>query len=305
MRISCDRYVGFLVVAYDHARQEEVTRMAGRYSPSARRRRLSALLRKMREERGLTIDEVSRRLDWPSGKLSRMERNEWKRPSPRDMQDLAEVYELSPEMREAVINLARESRVRGWWVEYRDVLRGGLADFEAGASMIRTYEALLIPGLLQTPDYAAAVMRSGRVMDGDDITRKVAGRMRRQQVLEGDDPLYLWALIDEAALRKQVGGREVMTAQIQRLIDMAARPNVDIQVVRDSFGAHAAIDGSFMILDFQDPADPPMVYLETATDDLYLEDPKVVQRYVGIFGHTCSAAETPQRSVAYLKNLIA
>lgn len=279
--------------------------MAERYSPSARRRRLSALLRRMREERQMKIDDVNRELGWPSGKLSRMERNDWKRPSPRDMQDLAGVYQLDPKMRDAIVNLAKEARVRGWWVEYRDVLRGGLPDFEAGASMIRTYEALLIPGLLQTPDYAATVLRSGRVMDGDHIARKVAGRMRRQQVLEGDEPLHLWAVIDEAALRKRVGGRDVMAAQIRHLIDMAARPNIDIQVVRDEFGAHPAVDGGFMILDFPDPADPPLVYVETATEDLYLENPQTIQRYVGIFGHVCSAAATPESSLAYLESLIA
>ncbi|GLU49041.1 helix-turn-helix domain-containing protein [Nocardiopsis ansamitocini] len=275
-----------------------------RYSPSARRRRLSALLKRMREERKLKIDDVNKNLGWASGKLSRMERNEWKLPSPRDMKDLAEVYDLSEEMREAVVSLAREARLRGWWVEFRDVLRGGLADFETGASLIRTFEGLLTPGLLQTPDYAAAVLRGGRVLSSTDIDRKVAGRMRRQEVLASDDPPRLWAVIDEAALRKRVGGDDVMTAQIRHLIGMAERPNVDIQVLRDSAGSHAAMDGSFMILDFPDPADLPLVYMETATEDLYLEKPQVIQHYVSVFGHICSAAESPEASVAFLESLI-
>ncbi|SHK59515.1 Helix-turn-helix domain-containing protein [Nocardiopsis flavescens] len=274
-----------------------------RYSPSARRRRLSALLRRVREDRGLKIDDVNRQLGWASGKLSRMERNEWKLPSPRDMKDLAEVYELPEDMREALMSLAREARVRGWWVEFRDVLRGGLADFESGASMIRTFEALLVPGLLQTPAYAAAILRGGRVLTDEDINRKVAGRMRRQEILTEDGP-QVWAIVDEAALRKQVGGPEVMRAQIRHLVEMAEQPNVDIQVIRDNQGSHAAMDGSFMILDFPDPADLPLVYIETATEDLYLEQPEAIQHYVGIFGHICSAAETPEASVSHLESLI-
>lgn len=274
-----------------------------RYSPSARRRRLSALLRQTREERGLRIDAVNKELGWSSGKLSRMERNEWKLPSVRDMKDLADLYDLPDSMREAITSLARESRVRGWWVEFRDVLRGGLADFESGASMIRTFEALLVPGLLQTPDYAAAILRGGRVLSDEDIDRKVAGRMRRQDILTDDGP-RVWAVVDEAALRKQVGGPEVMSAQIRHLIDMAECPNIDIQVIRDAQGSHAAMDGSFMVLDFPDPADLPLVYIETATEDLYLEQPAALQHYVSIFGHICSAAETPEASVRYLETLI-
>lgn len=275
-----------------------------RYSPSARRRRLSAVLRRLREERGKTIDGVNKELGWASGKLSRMERNEWKLPSVRDMKDLAEVYDLPDDMREAIGALAREARVRGWWVEYRDVLRGGLADFETGASMIRTFEALLVPGLLQTPDYAAAILRGGRVLSGEDIDRKVAGRMRRQEILESDDAPRVWAVVDEAAIRKRVGGPDVMAAQIRHLVDMAERPNIDIQVLRDGAGSHAAMDGAFLILDFPDPADLPLVYIETATEDLYLEQPETIQNYVSIFGHICSAAESPEASVRCLESLI-
>lgn len=275
-----------------------------RYSPSARRRRLSALLRRMREERGLKIESVNRELGWASGKLSRMERNEWKLPSMRDMKDLGEVYKLSDDMREAIVSLAREARVRGWWIEYRDVLRGGLADFESGASMIRTFEALLIPGLLQVPDYAAAILRGGRVLSDKDIDRKVEGRMRRQEILASEEAPQVWAVVDEAALRKTVGGASVMREQIRHLVAMAERPNIDIQVIRDNAGSHAAMDGSFMILDFPDPADLPLVYIETATEDLYLEQPEAIQRYVTIFGHICSAAESPEASVRYLESLI-
>jgi len=275
-----------------------------RYSPSARRRRLSALLRRMREERSLKIESVNKQLGWASGKLSRMERNEWKLPSVRDMKDLSEVYELSEEMREALMSLARESRVRGWWIDYKDVLRGGLADFESGTSMIRTFEALLIPGLLQTPEYAAAMLRGGRVLGDEDIARKVAGRVKRQDILALDSPPRVWAVLDEAALRKRVGSDDVMSAQVRHLVQMAERPNIDIQVIRDTAGSHAAMDGSFMLLDFPDPADLPLVYIETATEDLYLEQPEAIQHYVGIFGHICSAAESPDASVQFLESLL-
>lgn len=275
-----------------------------RYSPSARRRRLSALLRNMREERNLKIDSVNKELGWSSGKLSRMERNEWKLPSVRDMKDLAELYELPGDMQEAIVSLARESRVRGWWVDFKDVLRGGLADFESGASMIRTFEALLIPGLFQTPDYAAAVLRGSRVLSDGDIRRKVAGRMRRQEILASEGAPHVWVVIDEAALRKRVGGDKVMTEQIRHLTAMAERPNIDIQVLRDRAGSHAAMEGAFMILDFPDPADLPLVYIETATEDLYLEQPEAIQNYVSTFGHICSSADSPEDSVQYMESLI-
>jgi len=258
----------------------------------------------MREERSLKIESVNKQLGWASGKLSRMERNEWKLPSVRDMKDLSEVYELSEEMREALMSLARESRVRGWWIDYKDVLRGGLADFESGTSMIRTFEALLIPGLLQTPEYAAAMLRGGRVLGDEDIARKVAGRVKRQDILALDSPPRVWAVLDEAALRKRVGSDDVMSAQVRHLVQMAERPNIDIQVIRDTAGSHAAMDGSFMLLDFPDPADLPLVYIETATEDLYLEQPEAIQHYVGIFGHICSAAESPDASVQFLESLL-
>ncbi|KOX16747.1 DNA-binding protein [Nocardiopsis sp. NRRL B-16309] len=258
----------------------------------------------MREERNLKIESVNKQLGWASGKLSRMERNEWKLPSVRDMKDLAELYELSEEMHEALTSLARESRVRGWWVDYKDVLRGGLADFESGASMIRTFEALLIPGLLQTPAYADAILRGGRVLSDESIARKVTGRMRRQEILASREPPQVWAVVDEAALRKKVGGPEVMATQIRHIIKMAERPNIDVQVLRDDVGSHAAMDGSFMILDFPDPADLPLAYIETATEDLYLEQPEAIQHYVSVFGHICNAADTPEASVAYLESLI-
>lgn len=275
-----------------------------RYSPSVRRRRLSALLRQLREERGLRIDDVNKRLEWASGKLSRMERNEWKRPSIRDMQDLAGVYQLGDEMKDALVSLAREARTRGWWVDYKDILRGGLADFEGGASMIRSYESIIIPGLLQTPQYASAILRGGRLLADEEITRKVAARMQRQSILDQDNPPRLWVVIDEAALAKSVGGREVMQQQIRHLIEMAERPNVDVQVVRNEVGSHAAMDGAFVILDFPTPEDLPLAYIETATEDLYVENPEAIQQYVSIFGHTCGVADSPEDTAVFLRSLL-
>ena len=220
------------------------------------------------------------------------------------MKDLADLYDLSDPMRQAIVSLARESRVRGWWVDYKDVLRGGLADFESGASMIRTFEALLVPGLFQTPEYAAAVLRGSRVLSDEDIDRKVSGRMRRQEVLTSTDAPHVWVVVDEAALRKTVGGQEVMKGQIQHLIDLAEHPNIDIQVLRDEMGSHAGMEGAFMILDFPDPAELPLVYIGTATEDLYLEEPEAIQNHVGIFGHLCSAADSPEASVRFLETLV-
>lgn len=252
----------------------------------------------------MRVNDVDAQLDWSSGKISRMERNEWKLPSVRDMEDLARLYDVDDSIRQALAALARQARTRGWWVQHKDVLRGSLPDWESGASMIRTYEGMLVPGLMQAPDYAAAILRSGRVLSDEEIRRRVDLRMQRQSILDQDDAPRLWAIIDEAALRKRIGDEKVMRGQIERLLTMAERPNVDLSVIRDDSGAHPALSESFVILDYPDPADLPLVYLETATEDLIIEDPEAIQHYVQMFGHTYNAGASPEESVLHLESLL-
>ncbi|MDF5758812.1 helix-turn-helix transcriptional regulator [Spongiactinospora sp. TRM90649] len=275
------------------------------YSPTVRRRRLSSLLRQLRQSAGFHADEVARRLEWTASKLTRMERNEWKLPSVRDVRDLLDVYGVTDKaQREAVITLAREARQRGWWEEYKDVFElGSVPEFEAEAAKILTFQALLVPGLLQTADYAAAVFRGGQVVREETISRRVEARMARQQILEGKKPPILWAVIDEAALTKHVGGVAVMRQQLLHIAKMAERPNIGVQVIPHTVGAHAAAENSFTILEFATPDDPSIVNIGMITGDLYLEKPEEVRTYVLAYDHVRASALSADASLAYLAGL--
>ncbi|GII86046.1 transcriptional regulator [Sphaerisporangium siamense] len=274
-------------------------------SPTVKRRRLSHVLRQLRQSADLTATEAAKRLEWDPSKVARMERNQWKLPNVHDIRLLLDLYGVTDgRQREVLITLARESRQRGWWANYEDVFRSSLPDFEAGASVIRTYEALLIPGLLQTAAYAAAIWRAGQVLDEHTdhvIERHVQARLARQQVLTRESPPQLLTVIDEAALIKVVGGPTVMREQLHHLIRMAASANVTIQVLPNSSGAHAAMTGGFAIMDFSSPADDPsLVYMETATENLWLETPEKHQQYALIFSRVQASALSPEESVTCL-----
>lgn len=276
-------------------------------SPTVKRRRLSAELRKLRLTAKLTADEVAKQLEWAPSKVTRIERNEWKLPRVRDIRDLLDLYEVHDQgVREALITLAREARQRGWWVDYQDVLGPrSVAEFEAEAAKICMFEALLIPGLLQTADYAAAVFRGGRVLDQALVERRIAARLARQEILEREDPPHLWVVLDEAALRKKVGGAEVMRAQLLHVVDMCSRPNIAVQVVPDDVGAHAAMSGAFVIYEYATTEDSTLVYVETGTGDLFLEKAEEVLRYTVKYDHVRALALSEEASVAHLEYLAA
>ncbi|MGW4639246.1 helix-turn-helix domain-containing protein [Sphaerisporangium sp. NPDC004334] len=273
-------------------------------SPTVKRRRLSAALRQLRVESGLTAAEVAKQLDWDPSKITRMERDEWKRPAPHDIRGLLDLYRVTDERRrDALLTLARESRQRGWWADYQDVFRTSLPDFEAGASMIRTYEAVVIPGLLQTSAYMMAIFRGGQVLHETVFERHVHARLARQEILRRQDPPTLVAVIDEAALLKMIGGRDVMRDQARQLLELARQPNITIQVLPNSVGAHSALDGPFVILDFPSPDDPSLIHLATLTDSLWLETPEEIQRYTLTFSQAQASALPPDESVRYLSEL--
>lgn len=275
------------------------------YSPTVRRLRLSAALRKLREDAGRNATEVAKVLGWPTSKLTHLERGEAKRPKPEDVDSLLRVYGVTdPRERETLLGLARDTRYRGWWRGYGDVFRGVLPDLEGGASEIRTYEALYIPGLLQTQDYAAAVFAS----EGHDqaaIERRVVARMVRQQILAREHPPTLLALVDEAALRKLIGGLLVMRDQLLHLVKSASRPHVSVRVVPDSAGAHPGMMGAFVLLGFPSAGDPRMVYLESARTSLCLERPEDIALYDGIFDRVCAVALSPGESVRLITAIAA
>lgn len=275
------------------------------HSPTVRRRRLSAALRQYRKDAGLQADEVAKQLGWAPSKVTRIERNEWRLPRRKDVAAMLDVYGITDERRDAMLALVDQARQRGWWEEYRDVLGGALPEFEAEAAQIHSFEALLVPGLLQTPRYAAAVFRGGQVLEAAEVERRVQARLARQVILDRPEPPILWAVIDESALLKHVGGPDVMREQLGHLVRMAERPNIGVQVVPNAVGAHASMTGPFTILTYPSPDDPSLVYVEqSATGDLFLEKTEEVDRYRLKYDHICASALSADASVEYLSDLI-
>ena len=269
------------------------------HSPTMRRRRLAAELLRLREAAGLTQEEVAGRLEWDPSKLSRIE-NRQVGIIARDLRKLLDMYGVTDgEQREGYFAMAREGKQRAWWQSYGDVIPseyGTLIGLETEAVTISSYGQELVPGLLQTADYARAVIRAFRPDDtADEITRRVEVRLARQAVLARDDPPRLWAVISEAVVRRAVGGQAVMAAQLRALASERERAVVTVQVLPFSAGEHPAMAGSFVILDFPDP-EPAAVYLENASSALYLERITDVQRYAGMFRFVQAAALGPKES---------
>ncbi|MDA8370159.1 MAG: helix-turn-helix transcriptional regulator [Nocardiopsaceae bacterium] len=275
-------------------------------SPSVRRRRLGAQLRRLREDAGYTLAETSDRLGWAKAKIGKLETSELKTVKPTDLDALLTLYNVTDEATRAEMHqLARDAKIRGWWWKYRDVFgREPLPDFEAEASLIRTYEVATIPGLLQTPEYAGAVFRGGRYSAPEQIQRQVEARMERREILHRfENPPRLCAVIDEAALRRPMGSEQVMQTQFEYLLRIGQLPNIDIQVLPFEAGAHAALGNAFTILDFPEPLDPTIVYTDNVGSGLFEEARDEVDRYVAVFGEVQAAALTTQRSAEFIEDI--
>jgi transcriptional regulator with XRE-family HTH domain len=271
-------------------------------SPTVRGRRLRYELRRLREQAGLTRDEVARRLDWSGSKISRIETGQ-SRAQTGDVRDLLDIYGIHGGEAEALVQLAREARKRGWWTAYNDVFTGTYVGLEAEASAMRTYQPQIIPGLLETEDYTRALIRAGLVRaEPEEIDRRVQARMARQAVLTRPDAPSIWAVLDEPTIRRPVGGSGVMQAQLRHLIDVSAAPNskITLQILPFSVGAHPGLSGPFVILDFPSPEDPPVIYLETATDGLYLEETAEIERYTLMFDHLRASALSSSESASLI-----
>lgn len=273
------------------------------YSPTIRRKRLSTALRQLRRDSGQTAEEAARKLGWDPSKISRIENGDWKLPRLADIERLCQIYNAPPKTCEALLALARQSRERGWWEEFKDVLGGALPGLEAEATSIWTYQPLLVPGLLQIPDYTRALCRAS-MMDDAETERRVQARQARQRILDRERPPLLWAVLDEAALRKLVGGRQLMAAQVAHLLEMSTRENIRLQVLRDEVGAHAAMSGPIVVMMYD--SDPTIVYLENAGPaDLFLELPEEVRAYTERYSHVMAAASDGPSSREYLQRLMA
>jgi len=281
--------------------------MASEQSPTVRRRRLALELRRLREAARLTCEEVAEHLECSASKISRVETGRVS-VSPRDVRDMLELYGVPEQQRDSLVQLSRDSRQKGWWHAYSDTINPQFATYvglETAASEIRVYEVNIIPGLLQTEDYARTMMRSG-TMNGshEDVERKVALRMARQPALTRDDPPMLWTVVDEAALRRRVGGTELMRAQLEHVLELSGLKNVAMQVIPFGAGAHPAMGRPFVILVFPERVDPDVVYLEDLTSTLYLEDVDEVDRYNVFFNHLRATALSFEDSAALVTSVL-
>jgi hypothetical protein len=277
--------------------------VTGRGSPTIRRRRLGAELRRRREAARVTIEAVADRLECSASKISRIETG-YTSATPRDVRALLEIYGVAGAECDELVQIAREARQKGWWHPYSTVLTGAYVGLEAAAASVRAYEQQVVPGLLQTEDYARAMIRAARPdITLDEVERRVRVRLGRQSLLTQDDPIDLWVVLDEAVVSRPVGGDAVMRAQLERLVSAAELRNVTLQVLPFDAGAHAGMDGTFTILDFPEPRDPAVVYAENATGGLFLEKADELHKYTFIFDHIRAAALRPEESVALIAKL--
>ncbi|MGP3922342.1 helix-turn-helix domain-containing protein [Streptomyces sp. 8N616] len=274
-------------------------------------RKLGGELLKLRDASGLTQPQAADALTATQTKIVKIERGVSPVRDP-DLHALCDLYAVEREspVRARLLALAKADRDRrrasGWWQEYTEL--GDLVEYiqlEDGASTIRTYQNQLVPGLLQTPQYARAVAVADDVwQDPDEVDQFVHVRIARQARLTDDDPLELWAVLSEAVLRQQVGGAEAMKGQLERLLDVSGMPNVKLQVLPFSAGAHASMSGPFVIVGFEEPAAVDVIYLETPGSRLWLEREEDANRHRGLFDNVRRSALSAEDSRALIQGLI-
>ena len=259
--------------------------------PTVRRRQLGRELRRLREDAGLHLDQLAERLRCSPSRVSRIETARI-RIAPGTVHEILDVLEIRDDRRDRLVALARQAEEPGWWQEYTDVLPYEYATFialEAEASALRNFEPLVVPGLLQTADYAREVVRYGRAFPADEVEARVDTRMARQKVLTRPEPIDLHVVLDEPIMHRMVGGPEVMREQLRRLIELADLPNVRLQVLPASAaGTVMNLTGPFVIINLA--SDAPIVYLEILAGDVYIERASTVQMYTSIFQTLCAEA---------------
>ena len=250
--------------------------------PNIRRRRLGAALRRLREGSGMSLEAVAQELGWSTSKISRIELAKIA-VTPADVRALLSVLDALSEEVEILVSLAGEDRQPGWWRQYAEVLPPwfeGYLSLESEAARLLAYESEVVPGLLQTEQYAAEIFRySSYTQLPDEAARAAELRRSRQVRLVGPDPIFLDVVINEGALRRVVGGREVMCAQLTRLIEATEVPNVALRVLPFAAGAHPGVDGSFTVLEFADPSNPRIIYLDRMTNSEYIDGLRDVAAY--------------------------
>ncbi|WP_322770463.1 helix-turn-helix transcriptional regulator [Frankia sp. Cr1] len=280
--------------------------MASDTSPTMRRRQVGAELRRLREAADVTIDEAAAHLGCSGSKISRMETGVGVQRA-RDVTKLLDHYDVtSQDLRAELLGIVRDSRQQDWWHNYTDAVPRWFERFmaaESGAVSVDEFETQAVPGLLQTPGYARAVLRAANTsLDDDEIDRRVTVRMERQKRLDSQDPLALWAVLDESVLRRHIGGADIMRAQLEHLADRATWSNITVQVLPYTLGAYAAFGHPFTILTFPTPTGGEVVHMDQLHSGLYLERESDLRRYKLAMNRLRAAALDPERSRTMISN---
>ncbi|MFI1566417.1 helix-turn-helix domain-containing protein [Streptomyces sp. NPDC020490] len=279
--------------------------MASNVNPTVRRRRLGQELRRLRELKGMTAEEVAERLLVSQSKISRLE-NGRRSISQRDVRDLCGVYEVEDHrIVDSLMQMAKDSRQQGWWHSFGDIPYSVYIGLETDAASLRVYDPQVVPGLLQTRQYAESLI-AGALPEtaAADIDKRVQVRMRRQErITAPENPLRLWTVMDEAALRRVVGNRSLMRDQLEHLVEQSQLPHVTVQVIPFDMGAHPGLNGQYAILEFPDAADSSVVYIEGVTSDLYLEKANDVQKYSVMYEHLRAQALNPDQSRQFIADI--
>jgi len=275
--------------------------------PTVLRMILGSQLRRLREAAGVTPDQAAWELRASRSKISRMEHGRVKFKD-RDVADLLTLYGVTEEkLRARMLASARDANAPGWWSKYGDLLPDWFEEYlglEGAASVIRTFELQFVHGLFQTEAYARAVTLLGRkTAPAGEIDRRVSLRIKRQDILASPEPPQVWSVMDESVLRRPVGGRAVMRAQLNRLAEMARLPQVTIQVIPFGGGGHAAAGGSFTLLRFAEPELPDIVYIEQLTSALYLDDRQDIDHYLEVMNDLSTEALTPDRTTQFIAEI--
>jgi transcriptional regulator with XRE-family HTH domain len=275
--------------------------------PTVLRILLGTQLRRLREEKGISRDEAGYHIRASGSKISRLETGKVGFKL-RDVDDLLSLYGVEETgVRSALLSLAEQANTPGWWHKYGDALPEWFQAFiglEAAATLIRTYEVQFVPGLLQTEDYVRALASGQPGITAEQVDQRVSLRTTRQQLLSRPNAPRLWAVIDEAALRRTIGNREVMRGQIERLIEATKLPNVTLQLLPFSAGVHAGEAGAFTLMRFPEPDLPDLIYLEQLTSALYLDKPELVEHYVEAMERLCIESDTPDKTVGSLSKIL-
>ncbi|HLX50053.1 MAG TPA: helix-turn-helix transcriptional regulator [Streptosporangiaceae bacterium] len=276
--------------------------------PTVLRILLGSQLRNLRESRGISREDAGYTIRASGSKISRMElgRVSFKE---RDITDLLTLYGVDdPGERAALVDLARQANSPGWWHKYSDVLPDWFhvyVGLEEAASLIRVYELQFVPGLLQTTDYCRAVVELGqRGATREEIGHRVSLRMERQKLLSRPNPPHLWAIVDEAVLRRPIGGVEVMRGQLERLIVVAKEPHITLQVMPFRAGGHAAESGPFTLMRFPEFDLPDVVYIEQLTSAVYLDKREDVERYTEVMERLSVESDPPERTPDILSRIL-